>query len=200
MTERQGQQVLQTQLLPLKKIQTNSGQIPGLPKNPRTIRDSKYTQLKKSIIDFPYMLSLREVVVFPFKGKYVCVGGNMRLIACRELDHEEIPAKVLPKDFPIERLREFAIKDNANFGQDDYDLLAAEWTDFPLLEWGADIPDLTGVDLDDFFKEDDPKDEKATTYTIVLSYSNEKECEKVRALLGQHGETLEAAVYALLKL
>ncbi|CAN5507370.1 hypothetical protein BH10ACI2_BH10ACI2_04150 [soil metagenome] len=129
-------------MLSIAEICTNDGQIPGLPKNPRFIRDARFAKLKKSITDFPEMLELREVVVFPFEGTYVCIGGNMRYLACVDLGYKEIPAKVLPADFPIEKLREFAIKDNVPFGEDDVDVLANEWTDFPLEDWGIELPSI----------------------------------------------------------
>lgn len=198
MTQTTGQQVLKTQLLPLAKIQPNTGQIPGLPKNPRTIRDSRFVQLKKSIEEFPEMLELREIVVFPFKGKFVAIGGNMRYLACKDLHLKEIPAKILPADFPVERLREFAIKDNVNFGQDDMDSILTDWSDFPVTDWGAELPDMTDIDLDSFFKDDDTKKDAGKVFTIVLNYQTEKECERVRAALLKRGDTCEAGIKALL--
>src|SRR5438552_5058710 len=117
MTKPIGQQAAETRLLPLKSIQTNNGQIPGLPKNPRLIKDARFAKLKTSIEEFPEMLELREIVVFPHKGKFVCIGGNMRFLACKDLKIAEVPAKVIPEGFPIERLAEFAIKDNITFGE-----------------------------------------------------------------------------------
>lgn len=45
--------------------------------------------MKRSITDCPEMLSLRELIVFPLSGRYVVVGGNLRLRACRELGYAE---------------------------------------------------------------------------------------------------------------
>jgi hypothetical protein len=129
--------------LSIASVVTNNGQVPGLPKNPRLIRDGRFEKLKRSIVDFPEMLELREIVVFPFGKKFVCIGGNMRYLACLDLGYKEIPAKVLPADFPVEKLAEFAIKDNVPFGEDDFDILANEWTDLPLEEWGLELPDLS---------------------------------------------------------
>ena len=133
---------MQKTTLKVSAVETNNGQIPGLPKNPRLIKDARFEKLKKSITDFPEMLELREIVVFPLGKKYVCIGGNMRFLACKALGIAEIPAKVLPADFPVQKLSEFAIKDNADFGENDFDILANEWTDFPLEEWGMDIPEI----------------------------------------------------------
>ena len=121
-------------MLQTKDIAVNDGRIPGLPKNPRFIKDERFAKLKKSITDFPEMLELREIVVFPYQNKYVCIGGNMRFLACQDLGFTEVPAKILPADF--------AIKDNIPFGSDDFDVLANEWSDFKLTDWGFELPEL----------------------------------------------------------
>lgn len=121
-------------------IEPNKGQIKGLPKNPRAIRKPAFEKLKKSIETFPEMLELRELIVYPFEGKYVTIGGNMRLKACQALGISEIPCKILDKDTSEERLREIAIKDNVASGEDDWDLLANEWDTQELEEWGMFLP------------------------------------------------------------
>lgn len=154
----------------INKIQTNNGQIDGLPKNPRFIRDERFEKLKKSIADFPEMLDLREIVVFPQAGKFVCIGGNMRLRACRDLGYKEIPVKVLPEDFAVEKLAEFVIKDNVSFGSDDFDLLANEWTDFDLEDWGLNIPVfMDGDEITDEFslKDGDRAPFQQMTFTLA---------------------------------
>ena len=75
---------LRTELLPLSKLTTNTGQIEGLPKNPRFIRNEKFEALKKSLQDDPEMMKMREVIVFPFAGRFVIIGGNMRYRAAKD--------------------------------------------------------------------------------------------------------------------
>lgn len=48
--EQQPAVVAQTVMLPIGKIETNHGQIDGLPKNPRVLRDEQYKKLKRSKI------------------------------------------------------------------------------------------------------------------------------------------------------
>lgn len=132
--------MIETKELPIGKIELNTGQVEGLPKNPRFIRDDRYKALLKSIQDAPEMLTLRELLVYPYGGKYVVIGGNMRLRACRELGFSELPCKVLPTDTPAAKLREYAIKDNNGFGQDDWDLLANDWEVDELTDWGMELP------------------------------------------------------------
>ena len=76
-------------MLKLSKLEANKGQIEGLPKNPRIIKDDKFKKLVKSIEDNPEMTSLREILVYPHEGKYVVIGGNMRLKAMKELGYKE---------------------------------------------------------------------------------------------------------------
>ena len=131
---------MEQQLIQISKLEVNKGQIEGLPQNPRFIRDTRFEQLKKSIEDAPEMLNLRELIVMPHGKKYVVIGGNMRLRACTDLGYKELPCKVLPADTPPEKLREYAIKDNNGFGQDDWDLLVNEWDDVELGSWGVEFP------------------------------------------------------------
>ena len=44
------------QLIPIDKLEMNSGQLEGLPKTPRYIKDERYDALKKSISDTPGLL------------------------------------------------------------------------------------------------------------------------------------------------
>lgn len=131
---------MEQQLIQISKLEVNKGQIEGLPQNPRFIRDTRFEQLKKSIEDAPEMLNLRELIVMPHGKKYVVIGGNMRLRACTDLGYKELPCKVLPADTPPEKLREYAIKDNNGFGQDDWDLLVNEWDEVELGSWGVEFP------------------------------------------------------------
>lgn len=132
----------------------------GLPRNPRFIRDTRFEALKKSIEDAPEMLDLREILVYTLSGvkgkngKYVVIGGNMRLRACKEIGYTEVPCKILDINTPMEKLREYAIKDNEAFGQNDFDILANEWDSDELLAWGMDSYEVLNIDssIDDFFK------------------------------------------------
>jgi DNA modification methylase len=135
-------ELLKSQNIELSKLETNKGQIEGLPKNPRTIRNEKFEKLKKSIEDNPEMLGMREVLVYPHGSKFVIIGGNMRFQACKELQFETVPCKVLSKDTTAEQLRAITIKDNVGFGEHDWELLANEWDAVELEEWGLEVPNF----------------------------------------------------------
>lgn len=130
----------QSVLLPLSKLKTNNGQIEGLPKNPRVLKDEKFNKLKKSIEENPEMLGLRELLVYPMDdGTFVIIGGNMRYRAMQDLKYKEAPCKIIDAGTPVERLRAYTIKDNNNYGEWDLDMLANEWDLDELNSWGLDL-------------------------------------------------------------
>lgn len=110
------------------------------PKNPRLIKDEKFKKLVKSIQEFPDMLNKRPLITFTDKdGKYVVLGGNMRLKALKELNYKEVPI-ILADEWTEEQKAEFLIKDNVGFGEWDWDSLANEWDVEKLDDWGLDLP------------------------------------------------------------
>ena len=61
-------------------------------KNPRVIKNEKFQKLVTSIKEFPEMLEKRPLVCFTdVDGKYVVLGGNMRLKAAQEIGLKELP-------------------------------------------------------------------------------------------------------------
>ena len=146
-------ELLKSQNIELSKLEVNKGQIEGLPKNPRLIKDAKFEKLKKSIEDNPEMLGMREVLVFPHGSKFVIIGGNMRFQACKELQFVTVPCKVLSKDTTAEQLRAITIKDNVGFGEHDWDLLANEWDSIELEEWGLEVPNFEQAEIDEIENE-----------------------------------------------
>ena len=171
--------------LRLHQLELNEGQMYGLPKNPRWIRDARYEALKKSIEDAPEMLGLREILVYPLddvegkKGKYIIIGGNMRYRACLELGYEELPCKVIPLETPVKKLREYVIKDNEGFGQNDWDLLSTEWEQEELQDWGMELDYIAPGEGDNWDDMDDPE---AGEKKEVLTK------EELRELIGKASE------------
>ena len=86
------------------------------------------------------MLNKRPIVAFTDKdGKYVVLGGNMRLKALKELKYKEVPI-IVADEWTEEQKHEFLIKDNVGFGEWDWDMLANEWDTEKLEDWGLDLP------------------------------------------------------------
>lgn len=176
------------QMLPIGKLELNNGQLAGLPKNPRYIRDDEYEKLKRSIEQSPEFLEARMLLVYPLQnGNYVVIAGNMRLRACRELGFKELPCYVFKEDTSIEKLREYTIKDNANFGNWDYDILANEsWSDDLdlLAEWGAPVEFLKQDEWEDLPQVEeevaDPVLEKPEKIAVVVPVEIKEQLDEIK--------------------
>ena len=114
----------------LSDLKPNEGQIEGVPSNPRTITEDDFEKLKKSLVNFRKMLSLRPMVV---DEDWNILGGNMRYQAlCRLRDEgvdgftDDIPDEWVKQDTTLSAAekREFVIKDNQQRGRNDWDALA----------------------------------------------------------------------------
>lgn len=152
--------------LPLAKLAMNTGQIEGLPANPRQWTQEELDKLAKSIEETPELLDARGAIVVPHKGKFVVLGGNMRVTAARKLDLKEMPCAVLPEDTAVKKLREIVVKDNGSFGAWDFDALANEWDDEPLTDWG--VPYVPNVEEEVEKAEKDEEVAAKLPFTEVL--------------------------------
>lgn len=145
------------------------------PDNPRVVKDYKFKKLVKSIIEFPQMLELRPIVV---NEDFVVLGGNMRLKACIEAQIKDVPVLVADT-LTKKQQQQFIIKDNSNFGEWDWDMLANTWDVDELKEWGLDVPkwseDISVFDEDISFDLDGENDDKSHIKKIVLNLDVEKE-------------------------
>lgn len=136
------------------------------PNNPRVIKNDKFAKLVKSIQEFPEMLDARPIVCTP---DGVVLGGNMRLKASIEAGVKTAPVHVV--DWPESKQAEFVIKDNASFGDWDWDALANQWSTSELEEWGLDIwqPEIDAEDLSDGFNlaDGDKPPFQSMTFTLA---------------------------------
>ena len=175
---------MQIQRIRLTDLEINRGQVEGLPSNPRQWSRSDLDKLIKSIEEAPELLEARGPIVWPYEGKYIILGGNMRFSALREMNAVDVKCCVMPEDTPIEKLREIVIKDNGQFGSWDYDMLANEWDDLPLCEmgvpaWETEVEELEQpTNLDDNDAKEKPFVAKITfpdadnMSKFVLAYKN----------------------------
>ena len=116
--------------IPLELLDPNTGQIPGVPRNPRKWSRRELENLAASMRDTPELTEARGAIVYPFQGRFVVLGGNMRLEGHRINEDKDAPCAILPEDTPADKLRQIVQKDNSSFGQFDYDVLRKEWLDF----------------------------------------------------------------------
>ena len=182
---------IEIKMYPLEKLELNEGQLKGLGKNPRYIKEGEFEKLKKSISDSPEFLEARPLLAYPLdNGNYIVIAGNMRLRAARELDFKEIPCYIFDKKTPIKKLKEYTIKDNVEFGSTDWDELAnGEWEIDDLQNWGVDCSFLQHDDaenLDDFFEEvesGEAKKEKKIEIKVRIPEEEEDTKDTIKQLI-----------------
>ena len=164
------------------------------PNNPRLIKDDKFKKLVQSIIDFPEMLKIRPIVV---NEDMIILGGNMRFKACKEAGLKEVPI-IKTSGLSEQKQKEFLIKDNIAGGEWDWNLLANEWDEIKLVEWGLDVwKSSSDINLDDFFEENN--ETKEIKNKIILEYTDE-EFELVNEAFKKHSGSKESIVFKLLGL
>lgn len=156
--------VMKRAKIDISRVMFNDGQIEGLPRNPRLIKNEKFRKLCYSIKTLPEMTEARDLFVYPYKGEYIVIGGNMRLLAYQELRWEQVPCCILPETIPVNKLREMVIQDNNPFGETDWNRIANEWDVEELKDWGMDFPadwDTSETEEQKKAEEDDFSDEDA---------------------------------------
>lgn len=176
--------------IPLARLEMNEGQIDGLPSNPRNITEAKMEKLKKDIQEYPEMLKLRGLLVYPHGDKYVIIGGNMRYSAMQELGFTTAPCIVIPQDATVEQLKAYTILDNAPFGKWDWDMLANEWEAEQLTDWGVDLPIMESeINPDEFFNNVDNAQDKEKEIKLTVHIPDE---------LAEQKDAIKSAVEAAL--
>lgn len=173
-----------------KKIDINK--IKPNEENPRLINEEKFNKLVKSIKDFPEMLEKRPLVV---DEDYVVLGGNMRLKALEKAGVKSVWID-MAKGWSEEKKQEFIIKDNIGFGEWDWNILANDWDNQKLNDWGLDV--WVDGNLDGFFDENENEDNEEIT-TISLKY-NKDDGTLVKEKLQKINKKLEDALWKLLEL
>lgn len=175
------------QNIDITKLEYNEGQIEGLSKNPRWLHDDEGKKLKKSLIDSPEFLEYKPLMVYAMdNGKYVTICGNMRLriaLQLREEGYSEfdtIPCVILKADTLIEKIKEYAIKDNVQAGNWDWDELGnGEWEVDDLKVWGVDCSfintDEDDTDINELFEDAQNTESKAKDIKLSVHIPQELE-------------------------
>lgn len=184
---------MKTEQIPLNLLDLNNGQIQGLPKNPRNWTVREIENLKRSIDETPELMEIRPILVVRHGKRFVAIGGNMRLSALRSMEAETAACLVLPEDLDTRKLKEIVVKDNASLGEWDWDLLANEWSDYPLADYGIPVP---------YHEEETKNDAPAAPVddrTVIEIKLSSDEFDFVIKKLRDFGPTPEDAVLKLFK-
>lgn len=165
--------------------------IKGNPNNPRIIKDDKFKKLVKSIKEFPEMLEKRPIVV---DENLMVLGGNMRLKASKDAGLKEVWIDIA-EGWTQEQKDEFVVKDNVNFGEWEWDMLANEWNTQQLAEWGLDVwqneDDLEEPDFNEL-TEDSKKES-----VIKITFKNEKDLQNAEKRIAKIVNEYEKAFYSV---
>lgn len=159
--------------IPLSQLVCNEGQIDGVPANPRILRDDKYRALVESL-RADNLTGINPLKVYAQGDLFVVLGGNMRLRALQEIGAAECPCIEIPQDTPTEVLRKIVVLDNSTFGEWDWDMLANEWDDAELKEWGLDVPTAKEKE-----EQPDLSDTINAAYKVEVSCTCEEDQEKL---------------------
>jgi ParB-like chromosome segregation protein Spo0J len=147
------------------------------PSNPRIIKDTKFAKLVKSIKDFPEMLALRPIVVDEYM---IVLGGNMRLKACIEAGLKRVPV-IKASMLTADQQKEFIIKDNVGYGEWDWDILANQWDEHLLNDWGLDVPVFEPT------LEPEPEELPVELFLVELTFNDEESRQKAYQELIEKG-------------
>lgn len=171
----------------ITRLEYNDGQLEGISKNPRYLKESEHDKLKKSLTDSPEFLEYKPLMVYAMdNGNYVTICGNMRLRVANELridghsEFDTIPCVILKADTPIEKIKEYAIKDNVQAGNWDWDELAnGEWETDALQDWGVDCSflntDENDTNIDELFEDAQNTESKAKDIKLSVHIPQELE-------------------------
>ena len=191
-------------MIKIDEIIENTGQLEGLPANPRLIKREKLQALVESVLLFPQMMHIRPIII---DENDICLGGSMRSKALREIHslgsekvEQFLENKGKPDNFKkikpifdgyvpdgwvikeehlsLEQKKEFTLKDNNPSGMFDFDLLLNEWGKDVLDIWGIDIPEdlLSDIkDEDDFIKRFNSIDDTNCIYPIIPNFDERHE-------------------------
>ena len=123
-------------VIPTHKIVNNTGQVPDVPANPRTITKSEYEALKKRMRE-NNLLGMFPLKVFYYCGEWIAMGGNQRLRAAKELKFDTVSCIIIPPEADAKTLREIVTLENTHDGVFDWDMLANEWDAEEIASWGV---------------------------------------------------------------
>lgn len=150
--------------------------------NPRTIEGGDFKKLCQSLKDNPEFFQARPIILSNRTGMLVVLAGNMRLKAAIENGMKEVPT-VLIEGLTEEQEKEIIIRDNVSNGKWDWDMLANEWDENQLTDWGVDFP-FYDPDVFGENEENEEEDDSAANYInaskIVIELDDDSNVQTIR--------------------
>lgn len=110
------------------------------PKNPRRLTDAQAAQIAKSIVKFGFV----DPIIINTDG--TILGGHMRkrvlIVASIAKGSDLVDVRVPSRTLTDEEVAEINIRLNRNTGEFDFDILANQFDEDQLVEWGFEAPDF----------------------------------------------------------
>lgn len=119
----------------LKAKYLNTEELVLLHNNPRIIRDNDFLRLCDSVKNNPLFFEARPIIASDRTGELVVIAGNQRLRAAKQVGMEQVPVVVIPGLTEAQEA-EIIFRDNISNGEFDWDIVANEFSDFDLEDWG----------------------------------------------------------------
>ena len=163
----------------------NEGQLEWLPRNPRQWTREDVEKTRASLRRDPDFQEDSPLKVIEYEGKLLVFAGNLRTTSAREEKWETFEAILYTPENEEDRetIKRRAILDNGSYGSWDYDILANEWDDMPLCDFGVPAWHTEAVDedaLDALFEDHSGNmKDKDITFTVVIPKAYEDKQEDI---------------------
>ena len=156
--------------------------------NPRQLSKEQFNNLKKSIEKFGFVDPV--IVNKNSERKNVIIGGHQRVNVARQIGIKSIPCIEL--DLSIEKEKELNVRLNKNNGEWDWDLLANNFDEKDLIDWGFEHYEL-GIgkenpnDVEEYWQDMPEYDNKDITAKrkILINFKNDEDANKFAKLIDQ---------------
>lgn len=97
----------------MKIIRVPISQVDVWEKNPKNIKKKNLERLKKQIQELGVY---KPLICVQENGKYIALGGNMRLRALRALNHTKVDISIVPAETEAQKIK-YALSDNDKAGE-----------------------------------------------------------------------------------
>ena len=101
----------------------------------------------------------------------------------KEWQTNPVASVICVEQMTEEEQREFVIKDNVGFGEWNFDVLANEWDDVELTEWGMNLPQPDDTEE----KEEAKQEEKKPDYIVEIRCQSEEDYNHTFEILTEAG-------------
>ena len=122
------------------------------PKNPRQLSEHDAEHLERSLSKF----GLIDKPIITAEG--MIIGGHQRVAVLKKMGHKEVECFVPDTELAEPDIDELNIRLNRNSGSWDFDVLANEWDENDLLDFGFTEQEFAMGPIDEIDSEEEPKE------------------------------------------